>query len=238
VATALHFKMNRRGARRRRAPYLSAGGAFLAGSAFLAGGACALMLALAVAGPSAMAQGPAAPAQTTPAQTPAPGANPATGATGANPATPTPEQPPAPGGAAGAGSAFRPGFIDALGRWLEDSAGKLKSGAQEAQEKLDRLNNQARDIAKDMAKDATGVVTTLPSARPRTGHERCLPAPNGAPDCQTAAVALCRGGGFAGGKILDTASEQKCSARPFLEGRAPTNADCPTELFVTRAMCQ
>jgi hypothetical protein len=64
------------------------------------------------------------------------------------------------------------------------------------------------------------------------------PAQNGAPDCQTAALTFCRGKGFQTGKTLDTQSEQKCPTKLLLEGRAPNNTECPTEIFVTRAMCQ
>ena len=114
---------------------------------------------------------------------------------------------------------FRPGFIDEFNRWLEDGASKFKSGVQRAQDKVDS-------------------VVGLPSTRATSGRERCARAQNGAPDCQAAAVALCRGKGFQTGKSLDTQSEQKCPAKVLLEGRAPNNTECPTELFVTRAMCQ
>jgi hypothetical protein len=130
--------------------------------------------------------------------------------------------------------AFKPGFIDAFGRWLGEGATKLKSEMQDAQEKLDKLGGQARDAAKD----ATGAVMALPSTRAVTARERCAAAPNGAPDCQTAANALCRGKGFQTGKILDTQTEQKCPAKVLLSGRAPNDTDCSTEIFVTRAMCQ
>jgi hypothetical protein len=130
--------------------------------------------------------------------------------------------------------AFQPGFIDALGRWLEEGASKLKSGVQGAREQVDQLGSKAREAAKD----ATGAVGSLPNARAVTARERCAPAANGAPDCQTAAVTLCRGKGFQTGKSLDTQTEQKCSAKFLLEGRAPNASDCPPEMFVTRAMCQ
>jgi hypothetical protein len=129
----------------------------------------------------------------------------------------------------------QPGFIDAFGRWLEEGADRLKTGMQSAQEKLDKLGNQAREATKD----ATGAVVGLPNTRIVTARERCAPAPNGAADCQTAATTLCRGKGFAAGKSLDTQTEQKCnSGRFLLEGRAPSNSECPTQIFVTRAMCQ
>jgi hypothetical protein len=130
--------------------------------------------------------------------------------------------------------AFKPGFIDAFGRWLDEGATKLKSDMQGAQEKVDKFGNQARDAAKD----ATGAVMGLPNARVVTGRERCAPAQNGGPDCQAAANTVCRGKGFQTGKSLDTQSEQKCPAKVLLEGRAPNASECPTEIFVTRAMCQ
>jgi hypothetical protein len=129
----------------------------------------------------------------------------------------------------------QPGFIDSFGRWLEEGAARFKTDMQSAQEKLDKLGNQAREATKD----ATDAVVGLPNTRIVIARERCATASNGAADCQTAATTLCRGKGFATGKSLDTQSEQKCnSGRLLLEGRAPSSADCPTQTFVTRAMCQ
>ncbi len=150
---------------------------------------------------------------------------------------PAPGQPPAGNPLttpAAPNSAFKPGFIDALGRWLEESATRFTSGLQGAEEHFDRLNKQARDTANE----ATDTIMGLPNTRIVTARERCLPAPNGAPDCQSAANALCRGKGLRTGKSLDTRSEQKCPAKVLLEGRAPNDAECATEIFVTRAVCQ
>lgn len=174
-------------------------------------GACALALAF-----SAFAQEVPAPS---PAPAPVPGQPPAD-----TPST-TPAAP---------SSAFKPGFIDVLGRWFEESATRFKSGLQGAEERFDRFNKQARDSASE----ATGTIMGLPNTRIVTARERCLPAPNGAPDCQSAANALCRGKGLRTGKSLDTRSEQKCPAKVLLEGRAPNDAECATEIFVTRAVCQ
>jgi hypothetical protein len=132
-------------------------------------------------------------------------------------------------------SNHQPGFVDVVGRWFEQGAAKFKSQMENAQEKFDKLGTQAREATKD----ATGAIVGLPNARVVNARERCVKAPNGAPDCLTAAVTLCRSKGFDTGKSLDTQSEQKCSSGRFLlEGRSPTNAECPTEIFVTRAMCQ
>jgi hypothetical protein len=131
--------------------------------------------------------------------------------------------------------ANQPGFIDAVGRWFEEGADKLKTGMQSAQEKLDKLGTQAREATKE----ATGAVVGLPNARVVTARERCAAASNGAPDCNAAAATLCRGKGFSTGKSLDTQTEQKCnSGRFLLEGRAPSSSECPNLIFVTRAMCQ
>ena len=193
----------------------------------LPGPACALALGLALASASsALAQD---------VQPPAPLQNPIQAPIQTPPAQTTPSQGPA--GAADnseSNPAFKPGFIDVFGRWLEQGASKLKSDMQGAQEKADQLGTRAREAAKE----ATGAVVTLPNARPVTARERCVPAQNGAPDCLAAAVTLCRGKGFQTGKSLDTQSEQKCPAKVLLEGRAPNNTECPTEIFVTRAMCQ
>jgi hypothetical protein len=138
------------------------------------------------------------------------------------PAAPVPPEP------------FKPGFIDAFGRWLEQGAAKLKSDMQGAQENFDKLGNQARDSAKE----TTGTVIGLPNARVVTGRERCAAIKGGGSDCQAAADTVCRGKGFQGGNSVDTQSEQKCPTKLLLEGRAPNDTECPTTIFVTRAMCQ
>ena len=129
---------------------------------------------------------------------------------------------------------FKPGFIDAFGRWLEQGAAKLRSDMQDAQDKFDKFGNQARDAAKE----TTGTVIGLPNARVVTGHERCVAAAGAGPDCEAAAATVCRGKGFQGGRVVDTQSEQKCPAKVLLERRAPNDTECPTTIFVTRAMCQ
>jgi hypothetical protein len=131
-------------------------------------------------------------------------------------------------------SASQPGFIDAVGRWVQDGAGQFKSNMQGAQDRLEQLGRQAQETTKSV----TGAVVTLPNARLVTAQERCLAAPNGAPDCNAAATTLCRSKGFQLGKIVDTKTEQKCSGRFLLEGRPPNSSDCATEIFVTKAVCQ
>jgi hypothetical protein len=135
---------------------------------------------------------------------------------------------------AAAQPAAKPGFIDAFGRWVQQGATQLKSGMQDAQQRIEQFGKQAHEGAKDL----TGAVVGLPNARIVTAQERCVAAPNGAPDCQAAATSLCRSKGFQAGKIVDTKTEQKCSGRFLLEGRSPNSFDCASEIFVTRAVCQ
>ena len=131
--------------------------------------------------------------------------------------------------------AQQPGFIDAFTRWMQQGTASFQTSMKKAQEHLSTLGSNAREATKD----ATGAVVGLPNARVVSAREQCALAQNGAPDCQTAAVTLCRGKGFQTGKVLDTQSEQKCKSAQFLlEGRAPTGTECPTHMFVTRAMCQ
>jgi hypothetical protein len=176
-----------------------------------------------------------------------------------SPAPPTPPtaptapaaQPPAaqPPAAEPPDANYRPGFIDAVGRFIGDSASKLNSQFKSTNETLGNLGSQTSDAAKDAVKDAAlgavgtaknaaGTIMGLPSARIVTGRERCATAPNGVPDCRAAADAACRGKGFGSGRSLDTQSVQKCPARVWLSGRLPAEGECPLETFVTRAVCQ
>ena len=131
-------------------------------------------------------------------------------------------------------SVFQPGFVDAIGHWLNESTTRFKTDLQGTQATFDQFAKDTRGVAKD----ATDAVMGLPNARIVTVRERCAAAQNGAPDCQAAAAAACRGKGFQTGKSVDTQSEHKCPAQVLLKGRAPNDAECSTEIFVTRAVCQ
>jgi hypothetical protein len=127
---------------------------------------------------------------------------------------------------------IKPGFIDAVGRWLKEGRAKFKSNMESVQETVEKLGSRARNAAKD----ATGAIKPLPGASV-TGRARCEAAPNGAPDCRTAASALCKGKGFQDGNSVATVMEEKCPARVFLEARAPAPGECRKETYVTRAVC-
>ncbi len=143
---------------------------------------------------------------------------------------------------------FKPGFLEALGRWFGDSRsvidGQLKStedALKNTQDALGGLGTRATDSAKDAAsaaREAAGAIAGLPFTRVVTGRERCTLAPNGGSDCAPAANALCRGKGFGAGLGLDITSAQKCPAWIWLSGRSPAEGECAVETFVTRAVCQ
>lgn len=124
----------------------------------------------------------------------------------------------------------RPGLFDALGRFLGNSKEAIDSQMRSTQETLGTIGSQAKDAA-------SGVVA-IPGTRVITGRQLCPPAPNGAPDCQQGVDALCRARGFQGGRTLEVASGTRCSAKNLLAGRVSKETICPTETYVTRAVCQ
>ena len=126
---------------------------------------------------------------------------------------------------------YRPGFLDALGRWFGDPKAALDLQVRSTQETLGTLGGQARDAA--------GNVMALPGTRVITGRQLCPSASNGAPDCQQGVDALCRAKGFqSGGRTIDVTSAQRCPAKVYLENRAPKEGECRLETYVTRAVCQ
>jgi hypothetical protein len=125
---------------------------------------------------------------------------------------------------------FRPGFLDALGRWFGDPKATIDSQVRSTQETLGALGGQARDAA--------GNVVAIPGTRVITGRQLCPPATNGAPDCQQGVDALCRTRGFQSGRTLDVTSAHRCSARSWIAEGAPKGGPCRLETYVTRAVCQ
>jgi len=132
--------------------------------------------------------------------------------------------------------AFKPGFLSAVGRWFDD----FGSGLSGARSGVEHLGNQAGAAARstvEEAKSAAGAVTAIPSTRVVRGHEKCAIAPNGAPDCVGAANTMCKGKGFGSGKSVDMTTAEVCPATVYLAGRN-SGAECRTETFVSRALCQ
>jgi hypothetical protein len=141
----------------------------------------------------------------------------------------TPPQAPAPQQAP---QTNQPGFVDTVGRWLQEGKEKLDAQMKGAREALGEFH----DKAQQNAKEAAGALVTNPHIV--DGRARCEVAANGGPDCATAAATVCRGKNFQTGKSVATQTEQKCSARVLLSGRSPAPGDCKVETYVTRAVCQ
>jgi len=127
--------------------------------------------------------------------------------------------------------------LGAIGRLIDQSISGVNAGVKGAGETLGATTDAAGELAKGVT-DAAGTVARLPATNVVSGHELCVPAPNGAPDCTGASVALCRSKGFQRGNSLDITSAFKCPAQMWREGRAPNPQECRDESFVSRAICQ
>jgi hypothetical protein len=147
------------------------------------------------------------------------------------------------------------GVFESIGRWFDNGASNFRDHLRGAKRRMDELgddaaaNNKAisdqaakmgqgaADVGKgaaDATVNAMGAVAKLPAARMMNGRERCIAAPNGAPDCVSAAEALCRKHGFTSGKSMDFTSAEECPVRTLLG----QSQDCTTVTFISRAMCQ
>jgi hypothetical protein len=129
----------------------------------------------------------------------------------------------------------------AIGRLIDQSISTVgagvNAGVRGAGATLGATTDAAGEIAKGVG-DAAGTVVRLPGTNIVSGHELCAAAPNGAPDCGSASVALCKSKGFQRGTGLDITSAFKCPAQMWREGRAPNAQECRDESFVSRAICQ
>jgi hypothetical protein len=135
--------------------------------------------------------------------------------------------------APGAKPAESPGFFGSIANWF----GSTFNAAGKGVATLGREAGVAAKTTVDTAKDAAGAVVRIPGVRVMTGHEKCQNAPNGAPDCQAAAMALCKAKGFDSGKSMDMTTAEVCPANVLLSGRT-SGAECKNETFVSRAFCQ
>jgi hypothetical protein len=151
---------------------------------------------------------------------------PAGQAPAANPAPPPPAALPTP-----------PEIITAIGRFIDQSIANVGAGMRGAGDTLGGATSAAGELAKGVG-EAAGAVARLQLSNVVSGRAVCVVSANGAPDCAAASVALCRSKGFERGASLDITSARKCPAQVWLQGRQPTDAECTSESFVSRAICQ
>jgi hypothetical protein len=163
------------------------------------------------------------------------------------PAPPVQAAPAAPPDAA-APPARKPGFMESLGRWVDESMKGMGKGFENAvrgaatkSDEAAKASSQATsDFAKgavDAAKGTADALGRFGSTRVATGRAKCELAPNGAPDCRAASEALCKAKGFTGGNSIEFETVENCPPQVLLSGRRPPGA-CTTEHVVTKAMCQ
>jgi hypothetical protein len=153
--------------------------------------------------------------------------------------------------------AERPGFIYAFGRWWDSTRSKFqdlpkpndaadgaaaatKDAVQGAVHATQGAASATQDAFKNAAratKDAADTLFKLPGTRVVEVYERCAIAPNGAPDCRTAASSACRAKGFTSGNPVDVQSSQNCPPAIWMSGREPVEGECPEETVVLMAAC-
>ncbi len=151
-----------------------------------------------------------------------------------------PPQPPPPG-LAGPPTDQR-GFLNGFSKWWDQSVADWKAKVKEQQTKLDAMNKQSADAAKDAAAATQQAMKSAADAL-RPSHvieiqQTCPVAGNGAADCATAATNVCKAKGFNSGQPLDVRTAEKCADSLWVSGQAPTAADCPVETVLLRAACQ
>jgi hypothetical protein len=141
-----------------------------------------------------------------------------------------------------------PGFVGVLGNWMQQGMTSMSTGidamfgaAKGAADAASTVAKGAAGVAKgaaDAAVDTAAGVTKLPVPGVASGHEQCLLAANGAPDCGVAAEALCRSRGFATGTSVDFVTSEKCQPPYRSSSRNTPEGVCTLEHFVTRALCK
>src|SRR5262249_37510985 len=105
---------------------------------------------------------------------------------------------------------------------------------------IDNFGREAGAAAKttfDNAKGGIDAVGKLTNTHTVKGHEKCVVAANGAPDCVAAATKICKANGYPSGSSLDMTTAEDCPPRVWISGRSAEN-ECRTVTFVSRALCQ
>jgi hypothetical protein len=132
------------------------------------------------------------------------------------------------------------GIFGTVKSWWEQTTETWNAGVSGMRKRFESFGREAGVTARttvDTAKDAAEAVARLPNTTVVRGHEKCKIAPNGAPDCIAAALAMCTAKGFKGGTSLDMTTAEVCPAQVYLSGRN-SGPECKMETFVSRALCQ
>jgi hypothetical protein len=163
----------------------------------------------------------------------------------------------------GADPHHQPGFIDAVGSFFADSWDTVKSAtklpvstpengavstsparAPEAQAPVASTQAPVTQVpvtngSAAPTTEASGLIPTLGARDLVDGRKKCGRAPNGAPDCTAAVLAVCKTKGFKSGVSVAIESALNCPATAWLSGsHSPNREDCRTDAYVTRAACR
>ena len=130
----------------------------------------------------------------------------------------------------------KPGFIYEFGRWWDSARGQIDN-LQKQGNGASEVTQNVLEHAAEATKNAATAIARLPGARFVEVHQRCAIAPNGAPDCRTAAANVCRSKGFNDGHPVDVQSSQNCPPAVWMSGREPSPGECPEETVVLMAAC-
>src|SRR5262249_57969981 len=95
------------------------------------------------------------------------------------------------------------GFFDAFGNWVQQGVANAGAGFGAVVGAVGGQAGQAAKGAADAARNAATSMTKLPVSGITGGRERCMLAPNGAPDCGVAVETLCRANGYVRGTSVD-----------------------------------
>jgi hypothetical protein len=126
--------------------------------------------------------------------------------------------------------AVKPGFVYEFGHWWDSAHGGANGAAEATQDALKH--------AAEATKDAATAIMQIPGGRFIEVHQRCAPAPNGAPDCRSAAAFACRAKGFHDGNPINVQSSQNCPPAVWMSGHEPSPGECPQETDVLIVACQ
>ena len=122
------------------------------------------------------------------------------------------------------------GAVDTFRNWMQQGANNM--GVI-----VGVIGGQANRAARDAA-EAAASVSKLPKTAIIGGHERCIIAPNGAPDCRIAAETICRAKDYASGTSVDFVTVENCPPQYRRSRREAPEGACAMEHFVTKALCQ
>jgi hypothetical protein len=137
----------------------------------------------------------------------------------------------------GAVEAFE-NWVQQGGVWMQQGVANMGAGFGAIVGVVGGQTNQAARDAAEAARHAATSVSKLPNAGIAGGHERCVIAPNGAPDCRIAAETMCRAKGYAGGASVDFVTVENCPPPYRTSRREAPEGVCTMEHFVTKALCQ